>query len=299
MAEIWRRLSNPNSSNETAKRFQERCKRQGVPIEALNRVDYVGASRVIGQGNAFMRKQSVDAIAPVVGSLPEEGRNNWLNDKIAAEAGQAAINRYNPPQKQQTATEQNERAVNQVTGMKVGVPPVVDSSQNPVVFAQTFLKAGVDALTSLQQGGNPLEVLAFLTLCGPAIAAHLERMMNDITRKKVYSVLEKQWEMLAMQTDKLRALTMKIQEQAKAQQQAQAQAMTDEQLKAAKTQSDIALKTVKTQAQLQQSQEKHQLKMAQGVQDLKLKDAMTASQIHLDNKMTEHELRKPEPAAKE
>ena len=57
----------------------------------------------------------------------------------------------------------------------VVVPPVVTSSQNAVTYASTFLAAGVQAMQSLQQGGNPMEVLQFLGICGPAIAAHLAR----------------------------------------------------------------------------------------------------------------------------
>lgn len=96
MTEIWKRLTNPNTTDDRAKEFQKRCKQKGVPIEALCRVEYVGATRVVGQGSAFTRKQAIDSLLPMAASLPEEGRDKLIADKIACEAGQSAVARYCP-----------------------------------------------------------------------------------------------------------------------------------------------------------------------------------------------------------
>ena len=282
-AEIWRRLCNPETTNQKCKDFQNRLKDKGVPSEALTRVDYVGATRVVGQGSAFMRKQAVDALFSIVGSLPEDGRNNWVNDKIAAEAGQAAVARYNPFKSQKkTASDQQVEALHWVGDMKVGVPFVVASSQNPVTFAATFMSAATQAVNSLQQGGDPHQVLAFLQLCGPAIAACLSRFGQDPTRKQVHDKLMAQWKQLAGITDKLaKAMQQQAQQQAQQQQKTQA-AMSDAQINEAKARNDISIKLAKTKAQLEQSRQKHQLKIAQTVQSLQLKDAQVASEIHLN-----------------
>lgn len=288
-SEIYRRLSNLNSTDSRAKEFQDKCLKRGVPKEAIARVEKIQATRVVGQGSAFMRKQAIDSLFGVVGALPEEGRQNLISDKIAAEAGQAAVSRYYPRKKQLMATDQEAGAKQWVGLMKIGVSPEVTSSQNAVTFATVFMQAAAQAVASLQQGANPMEVLAFIEIAGPAIAAHLKRFATDPTRKQVFDALSQQWKQLASITDQLK---QKIQQQMQAQQkqqQATQAAMTDEQIKTAKAQSDIQIKQVKTQAQLQQSQQKHQLKMAQSAQGLAISDAKAASEITLAQRKADAE----------
>lgn len=294
--EIYRRLSNLNSSDSRAKEFQNRCLKRGVPKEAIGRVAKIQATRVIGQGSAFMRKQAIDSLFAIAGSLPEEGRNNLVADKIAAEAGQSAVSRYFP-RKQTLPTEQEAEALQWVGLMRVGTPPVITSSQNPVVYAKTYLKACAESLASIQQGADPMEVLKFIELAGPAIAAHLQRISMDPTRQDIYKSLTQQWKALVKVTDQLRQSIAKMQEMQAQQQDKTQQALSDQELAAAKTQADIALKTEKTRAQLLQSQQKHQVKIAQQLQDMKLNDARTAADITRDNALAKADAEKPEPVA--
>jgi hypothetical protein len=272
-----------DSTDERAKEFQKACKDKGVPLEALRKVDYVGATRVVGQGSAFMRKQAVDSIGQIVGSLPEDGRQNWIDDKISAEAGQAAVLRYNPKKAQKTGMqdEQQADAMLWVSAFKNSTPFVPTSEQNPVTYAATFINAASQSLNSLQQGGDPHQVLAFLNTCGPAIALCLSRFGQDATRQSVHDEMLKQWKQIASATDKL---SKAMQAQAKQQQEQQKKTqdvLSDIQLKNVQTKAAIQDKQIKIRAQLQQSQEKHRLKMAQGVQSLQLKDATTATDIKL------------------
>jgi hypothetical protein len=264
--------------------------KEGVPMEAMGRLEKVQATRVVGQGYSFLRKASIDSIFQVAASLPEDGRNNLIADKIAAEAGQAAVQRYFPQAKDKLPDEQVAEASQWVGLAKIGVPPVVTSSQNPVVFAHTFLAACVVAVQSLQQGAQPEDVLKFLDVLGPGIMAHLQRIQNDPTRQQVYQAMLQQWQQLAQITDRLKAMAGKVAAQRKAQQEKTAGAMTDEQLKQVKLASDIKNKEQKTEAQLRQSQEKHALKMAQGTQELTLADATTAAEIHRQRLKAEAEV---------
>jgi len=271
--EIARRMCNLNSCDERAMEFQDRCKKRGVPEECFGRIEKVEAVRVVGQGSTFMRKMAVDSLTPIVGSLPEEGRQAWLNDKIAAEAGQHAVSRYNPVnERPKLATDQQAEAIQWVAVMKVGVPPVVTSSQNAVTYASTFLAAAVQAFQSVQQGADPLEVLKFLGIAGPAIAAHLARFKDDPTRQTAYQAMEQQFQQLAKLTDQLKAHVAQQQKQGVKQQMKTTQAMTDEQIKSAQAKADIARKNLKTQHQIQLSNAKAQQQMA-------LNDATTASEI--------------------
>jgi len=276
MMEIMRRLADPNSTDERAKDFQKRCHKQGVPQEALNRWDYCGATRVVGQGSAFMRKQAIDSLFPIASALPEEGRDNLIADKIAAEAGQSAVSRYYPKKAQPMPSDQEADAKLQVVQMKTGMQSTVTSSQNPVIFAGIFLKAGMDSLQSLQQGGDPHSVFAFLNLDGPALLRQLQRFAKDPTRQKEYKAMMQGWKKLAQSADQLKKGLQKQAEEQKQQQQKTQGAMSDAQLKIAKAKNDMAIKNAKTKVQLEQSAQKHALKMRQGVQDMALDDASTA-----------------------
>lgn len=296
-AEIYRRLSNLNSSDERAKEFQKRCHDRNVPREAIGRVESVLATRVVGQGSAFMRRQALNDIWMTYGAaLPEDGRDALISDGIASQAGQSAVERYYPRRQTQLATDQQSEAAQWVGLMKTGVPPVVTSSQNPVTFAATFLNAGVQAMTSLQQGGNPMEVYKFLSICGPAIAAQLQRFAADPTRAPLFKAMQAQWQKLAALTDQLKAQLQQNMQQQQAQQQKQQQVMTDEQLAAAQTQNDIQLKNAKTQAQLKQSADKHALAAQSKVQDMALKDAAAAAAIRREHAKAQAQINKPEPA---
>jgi len=281
-AEIYRRLSNLNSNDPKAMEFQERCRKRKVPVEALNRIAKIEATRVVGQGSAFMRKQALDTLWLTVSqALGEEGRDNLLEDKIAAEAGQSAVERYHPRRAdKQMPNDQEADAMLWVSAMKTGVSPKITPTQNAVIYANTWLQAAAQAAQSLQQGADPAEVYHFLHMIGPAILAQLQRFGQDKQRQALQKEMMKRWQQLAKITD---GLGKQLQKQAEAQkQQAQKtqQTMTDEQLKAAKVQSDIQLKTVKTAAALKQSEERHALKQKQAQQDMALADAATASEIH-------------------
>ena len=181
--EVVRRLCDLNNPHPKSKAFKERCLREGVARECFGRIESVNAIRVIGHGSPAMRKATVDDLLQIISLLPEDGRTNLINDKIAVDAGQTAVERYNPP-RQVLADEQQERAMNAVVSMKAGLPPVVSSSQNAVTFAATFLNAGVQALGSVQKGADPKEVLKFLSLCGPAIIAQLNRFARTRAEKQ-------------------------------------------------------------------------------------------------------------------
>ncbi len=286
-AEIFRRLANLNTTDPRAKKFQERCLKRGVPKEALGRIKSIEATRVVGQGSAFMRKQSINDLMQIAGALPEEGRDNLICDKIASEAGQAAVARYYPQKtRSKLASDQQADATQWVGLMKTGLPPVITSSQNPVIYATIFLQAAMQSVQSLQKGANPMDVLHFLSIIGPAILAHLKRFAQDPTKKALLKPMVKQWKEISGVADKLKQHLQQQQEAAKSQQQKTQQAMTDAQIKEAKAKSDIQTKQIKTAAQLKQSEEKHRLKLQQTVQDMALKDASAAAEIHRSHMRT-------------
>lgn len=263
---------------ERALEFQKRCKDDGVPLSALREVEHVCATRVAGQGSEYMRQQSLDfLLGAIMPMLPESGRDSLIRDVIAARVGNSGATRYYPtPQGQEKPTDQNAEATQWVAVMKVGVPFIATDTQNPVIYAQVFLLAGAQSVQSLQQGGNPAEVAGFLALIGPAIAANLEKIKQDPSRKAVYEVLNGQFQELAKIHDEL---VQQLQAQAQQQQEDQANA----QQAFDKTQAELQLKKLKQDVMLQLRAEAQQFKQAlsldQHRQDLVIKDATAATDI--------------------
>lgn len=273
--EIARRHCNLNTTDRRAVDYQGRCVERGVPRECFGRLKAAVAVRVVGQGSPFMRQQVTGEMLPIMGRFSEEGQNNILNDYIASRAGQNAIRRYNPrPSSQKLASDQRERAMNQVAGMKTGLHPTITASQDALTFAATFLQACGQALQSVQQGAPPSEVLAFLGLAAPGCLAHLKRMASDPFRKPMAEQMGKQLETISQQADKLKALLAKQKQGQKEQQGKAQQAMSDAQVKQFKATEDAKLKAKKAAHQMQLKQQAHN-------QNLALNDSRTASEINL------------------
>lgn len=277
LSEMVRRACDINSPNEDAKNYQERCKKRGVAQECFGRIEQVKAVRVIGQGSAFMRKAAVDGVGAYMGSMPEQGRQNWLDDKIAAEAGQEAVDRYNPKQQQSgLPDDQQFMAETGIAMMKIGLPPYVTKSQNALTFAAAYLNAAMQAAMSIQKGANPIEVLNFLELAGPSILAHLKRFANDPLRRPAFKEILAQWHKLSRITDNLKKMVATQKKRMQQQQQKTQQVMSDQQLAMMEMQGDLQLKAMKTKAQIAD-------RALRTKQDLALADARTASEIRRNN----------------
>jgi hypothetical protein len=329
-------LSDLNPGGEAALEFQKRCEDRGVPKVALHKIESVKASRIVGQGSAFMRQQSLDFILGIVSMLPENGRQNLINDVIASRTGQAFVKRYNPQVAQNTLpSDQESEAMDKVVGMKVGMPAIITATQDAVIYAQTYLKAATDAATSLQQGGDPHQVSAFLNLAGSAIYAQLQRISTDPTRKGIYQGLMEQWKKLAQFTNQLNG---KIQQAMKKQQQDQAQAQKAKesisinyadaptdiqrqmeqaagfqpsrmggngkdqaaiQSKLAKTSADIQAKTAKTRADITNKAVQTQADINIKRQQLAINDISASHKLRLDQQAAEAKAKaaasKPKP----
>lgn len=304
--ERYRRACNPSLTTgdpggEEALEFQKRCEDRGVPKSELRRICSVKATRVTGQGSQQMRKQALQETFPVMSRLPEDGQEHLIRDYIAATSGQYMVDRYYPRNKvSRMVQDQLVGATDQVAGMKVGVPAVFSPSQNPLIYAQTFIQAASQALESLTK--TPPEalletssrVLAFLELAGPAVAMHLKRMEGDTTRKEAIGVLEKQLKDLAQATDQLRERVKQgFQKQAEEQQrlkQEQAAVTSDGQIALMKAQNQGQIKQQNAALTGRLKTEKAALDAQLKVQDAGLKDALTSASITRETAKTAAQL---------
>lgn len=290
--EMFRRASNTTSATspggKRAMEFLERCKKAGVPLAAMKDPEWVKATRTVGQGSEFLRQQSVEFLfGTVTPTLPESGRANLIKDVIASRAGKDAVERYYPEQEaSRLPDDQYAWAMGQVADMKIGVPAVVTDSQNPAIFAQTFVDAADQAVQTLEQGANPMEVASFLDLAGQAIGAHLQRMSGDKTRAALVKDLTEKWKQLAQIHDQLIQQIQRQQEQqqkeAQRRQQEQAAMQSDFALAKQRQDFELSLKAEKTRAGILDKNIKTRAGLA-------MTDAKTAQGIRLKNIQAEHD----------
>lgn len=287
-AEKFRRATNPNltaavSGGKEALEFQQRCARRGVTKEDLAKIRSVKATRVVGQGSAYLRQQSLEFLLGLIAMLPESGRANLIQDVIAARSGQFSVERYYPTAKEsQMPSDQNAEAMQWVAAMKTGVMPVVTDTQNPVIYAQTFLQAAAQAIESLKKGARPIDVIPFVDMAGAAAAAQLQRIKTDPSRKQVYEALFAQWQELASLADQLKAQMQSQQEAAAKSMTRRRGADTDSEIKQAKARQDMAIKEKKNRQAMR-------LKDQTTAQKMALTDATTAAKISSTEKGGEEE----------
>ena len=166
----------------------------------------------------------------------------------------------------------------QVGGMKLGIPPVLSSSQNPLTYAGVFLSACTSSLQSLQKGANPSEVVAFIDLAAPACIAHLKRVVGDPLRAAVVKEMGQQIRQIEKIENQIKKKLGEQQKQQQAQRQKTQAAMTDQQIRAMKVKGDLQLKFQKLKAQIGE-------RAIRTRQDLAIRDAQTASTIHNQNRL--------------
>lgn len=289
--QIFKRACNPNlvsdnkGQNDLATDFQKRCIDAGVPKVKLLKPRFIRATRNIGNGSIFLRQQTVLQTAQFVPMLNEAGRQAWLDDAIAVMAGTESVARWNPkmtasPEIQNQAAE----AQQGIALMKVGIEPMATPTQNAVVVATVYLGAAAQALQSITQGGNPMEVYGFLQIALSAIGKQLQRVSQDPTRQQAFKALEEQFMELGKQMVQLQQFIQKQQQQAQRQQmqmkQRQQEVMTNGRLDQFELDNKLRMQQEKTDAMIRLKEEKQR-------QSLQLSDASTASNISLKAQQAE------------
>lgn len=279
--------------------FKKRCEDRGIPQQALDKICRVRAYRSVGNGSAFMRQQAQSRVAPLVPLMPEAGRIEWARDTVASEMNQYAAMRYFPDtQDDVLKTDHAYDATIENAVLKMGAPVLWTPKQNNVIHAQTHLQFSSAAAASLQQGGNPIEVLNTIDRIGAHVEVHLQHIEANKYQGDEAKALRAQQKQLAGIADQLRA---KIKEEAQAaaernQQQQQAAAIqqgidpatqiaaakaaNEMKIKNAKAAQDMQIKGAKAAQKLQQTAQGHNQKLA-------ISDASAAASIAQQQAKTE------------
>jgi hypothetical protein len=256
-AEVYRRASNPDITlykgqewADEALEFQNRCIERGVPREALTNVRCVQAWRPVGNGSSYLRTETTRAMMGIVPMVGETGRQRILEDFVAAHAGQQTVERYLPDiDVAKKPTDHHWQAQVENQGFREGGQAIFTDKQNHVIHAQSHLQFCVEALNSIPEGGDPADVLRAIESAGPNIAAHIQALSQDPTRKDIMAILQGQFTQLGAAADNLR---MDIQKNAQKQREAMAERQRAQQvaagqdpetmIKLARAKQDMALK---------------------------------------------------------
>lgn len=284
-AELYRRVtteepleSDRSEEAEAVREFRKRCKKRGVMLEELRKVESVKAFRNIGNGSQQQRTQALERFAPYVPMLPESGKQHWMESLVASEFGQGFVRWLVPPRdKQLLPNDQQAMAILENAALRMGAPVAWTPTQNNVIHATEHLKAMSGAAESLQGGAQGMDVLAFFEAAGPHVQLHMDKLASDPSRKLEFNLLNAQFKQLAGFADTLR---QHIQDQQEAAQQQQQEAQMAEQKAAAiasgqdpetavataKARHDMMLKEAKARQQMELKQQAHSQKLT--VKDL-------------------------------
>lgn len=283
--ELYRRVTmeelldgDKSEEAEAVREFRKRCLKRGVTLAEMRKVESVKACRNIGNGSQQQRTRELQEFEPFVPMLPESGKQNWMQLVVASKFGQSMVERLVPPRdKQLLPNDQQAMALLENAALKAGAPVAWTPTQNNVIHATEHLKAMSGAANSLEQGAEPIDVLAFLESAGPHVQEHMSRLQTDPSRKLEFQLLDKQFKQLAKFADELHGHVQEAQqaeqEKQKEQQMAQAKAQaiqngTDPEIaiKQAQAAFDMQLKGAKAEQALQIKDQAHRQKLA--VKDL-------------------------------
>lgn len=281
--EMYRRASSPNLTddgngpNSKALEFQQRCMDQGVPKAKLMKPRWVRATRNIGNGSIFLRQQTIMSTAQLVPMMNEAGRQNWLDSAIAVMAGTENVESWNPKmQLPDRLVDEQAYAVLENNALLSGAPVLWTPTQNNAVHFVMHMKASVDALNSLANGGNPPQVLAFLDAAGQHMSQHLQQMQRDPMQAQAFRVSSAQFKELQRNADILRQQLSRMAQQQQQNAMRQQQMMSAQQLDQWEVNNKIRMQQQKTDAALEMKREKHN-------QGLVLADASTAADVSRKN----------------
>lgn len=264
--EIYRRASDPDTNDEEAKAFQEKCLEDGVPLEAMANPEYVRASRESGYGSPAMRDLRLQQLREIAPSLPTEGQQNLLDAEISAIAGPDKVEFFNPRTHQPDINDWAASIENET--IRSGVVPPTISGMDPIIHLQSHLPFAADYLEPIKEamdaGASTAEELqeAFFFTANMAehCQPHLAQLAGDPTRKETGDYFTDSLQQIVAFNSKLRSAIITARKEAELaaaeQQQATALSALDQaklqsvavhdQIAAAKTATKIRNDTAKT-----------------------------------------------------
>lgn len=279
--QMYERMSDPNTPDKAAKKFQKKCHDRGVTTLALRHTKYVRATRTAGYGSPQMRQIQAQSMMPYVGMLPEAGRYNWVRDQVISITGPENVDRYMPEQNFPTHDQWEANVENGI--MHAGQHVMIAEGQKHPIHADTHLlsmeqmiqmgdslyrsapiESAISALMKLQQ---------YVQVCMPHTQAHIDLMGQDRMHQNELESLQKRLGGVKNNMQQIDAIVEQGQEHIGSTQSAQQSAQTKDQIKLAQAQNEIAIdramaaakiknQNIKAMSTIQTNQQKASAKIA-------------------------------------
>lgn len=279
---MFRRAADPSTSDEEAKRFQRECREDGVPKEALQDMEYVRANRQNGYGSPEMGLLKFNQSKDIIGMLPEDGKQNILEDIVTAIHGPEKTKRYAP--RQHIPDNQDWQAGVENEMFANGRTPVVAAGQNDVIHLTSHMNDAKDFLAPIEQALNsnqktdPAQMekaLIYVQAASPNIQQHIERLQHDPARRQEAKMFDDEFKNIIAFSGKLFVAYRRAQRQLQldAEQSAQSTALGAlDQAKVDSVRTQTALAAEKTRSTI----DNQRAKTAEGI---RLKRIKTAADI--------------------
>ncbi len=280
---MFKRARNPSTMDKEALRFQSECEQDGVPKEALM-MARVRANRAAGFGSPQMAFMVLNQLTPILGMLPEEGKNAYLDMFIQATVGAEKVRTLNP--KHHIADQDDTIAALENMMFDSGRQPPLASGQNDVIHVQSHLADSQKKLKPLEDaidGGDQVDPAAmqqaqkYVAQLVPHVELHLDRMRTDPTRRHLVKQFEDELKQVVAFDGRLRGELIKAQRQAAIDAETQKNATALDAKTAAEvraTDAGVAIDAAKTRSSMELNRLKTEHKMA-------LENVRTAQEIKL------------------
>lgn len=194
-----------------AEEFRERCRKDGVPEEALKSVNIAQVKEITsaGAGSAAARLQGIMSLmeSPVYLNAPEDKKILMERDLVAFTSGGNRVNRYARSTDDANIPPSNEDSfiTTENNGLVQGGDHTLGSGQNDVKHAQGHLQKAAEIIQMVQQGMPANQAAGALQALLDAAGSHISRLQQNPSRKAEFKQLDEQWTELAKQAKKIEA----------------------------------------------------------------------------------------------
>lgn len=204
--------------------FVERCLKRGVPIEALQEIDFVRAYRSAGAGSAVNALMALEALMEIAPSLKEPGREAllrlYVSRLLGSQTADMLCGEIKTGDKQTDdgwqAEVENAQLRQGADGAKFFL-----TKQDHVIHASSHIADMSDHLKEMEAIASQRElqledlmpVHTHLESAGPHAFEHLQQIKSDPMRKGDYTSLNKQWQQIARMGDQITHNIQQMQEE--------------------------------------------------------------------------------------
>jgi hypothetical protein len=295
-SEMFRRVKDPaymdsDPAGKLVLEFRKRLKKRKVPLDALDYITEIKASRSVGAGSAANRLLAYQRLERLQGAFDPEGKRNLVADIVSEEVGYDNVDRYLQPltPAEQRAPIDVKIAEFENLKFEMGKPSSILPNQDHFTHINVHMPIMAQALDNLSQLGDTpdvpslTQVYTLMMAALPHCAEHINIMSEDVARRSETKNAMQVLQQLQAASDRLRNQIVRLQEaqaaQAQAemqrQQEAQAAYVADLERKVAEGGPDASA----AQAKLIDAQVKNQIR------EMEFRQRMEQRQLEFNQKM--------------